>query len=45
MEITNLASETKNANSTYKLTINNLDAGFHYKHALKDINLGIEKIL
>jgi phosphate transport system ATP-binding protein len=42
-EITNLSNETKNNNITSKLTINNLDAGFHNKHVLKDINLGIEE--
>ena len=42
-EITNLSNETKNTDITSKLTINNLDAGFHNKHVLKDINLGIEE--
>ncbi|HSF00563.1 MAG TPA: phosphate ABC transporter ATP-binding protein PstB [Nitrososphaeraceae archaeon] len=43
IEITNLSNETKNNDITSKLTINNLDAGFHNKHVLKDINLGIEE--
>lgn len=42
-EITNLSNETKNTDITSKLTINNIDAGFHNKHVLKDINLGIEE--
>ncbi|HEX2406682.1 MAG TPA: ATP-binding cassette domain-containing protein, partial [Nitrososphaeraceae archaeon] len=41
-EITSLYSENKNVETKSKLTINNLDAGFHNKHVLKDINLGIE---
>jgi phosphate transport system ATP-binding protein len=43
VEITNLSDETKKVHTKSKLTINNLDAGFHNKHVLKDINLGIER--
>ena len=43
IKITNLSDETKNTDITSKLTINNLDAGFHNKHVLKDINLDIEE--
>ena len=42
-EITSLYNENKNVDTKSKLTINNLDAGFHNKHVLKDINLGIER--
>ena len=40
---TNLYNENKNVDIKSKFTINNLDAGFHNKHVLKDINLGIER--
>jgi phosphate transport system ATP-binding protein len=42
VEITDLSDETKKVDTKSKFTINNLDAGFHNKHVLKDINLGIE---
>ena len=42
VEIIDLSDETKKVDTKSKLTINNLDAGFHNKHVLKDINLGIE---
>ena len=42
-EITNLYNETKNFDTESKLIINNLNAGFHNKHVLKNINLSIKE--
>ncbi|HJU60388.1 MAG TPA: phosphate ABC transporter ATP-binding protein PstB [Nitrososphaeraceae archaeon] len=47
-EIANSSNElyketTKVDTTSSKFTINNLDAGFHNKHVLKDINLGIKE--
>ena len=47
IDIANLSNEyyneTKQVDTISKFTINKLDAGFHNKHVLKDVNMGIEE--